>query len=438
MLTTISQAIQKRIQTLDFQNCKVRLTNVDCQSCGEDKIVAQVIGEMISQGSDEIKKFTQTFVLAPQPNGYYVLNDIFRYIIDEEEETQQPAAEEAAAAPAAEDTATEQEAVPEPEAAAKEAPIDAEVVAEKLEEDPEPAALKAADAEEEKSAPVEEEKPAEEEKVETPAEAEKEVETETLAPEAPKDPSPTPVASKQATPPKPAPVIPAMPMKPMSWASRAAAAAASAPRPAAPAAPAQKTAAPAQARAPAAAAPKAAAPVAAKAVDKENEAPQGGDGWQTAGAEAKKQTRPQQAGGPQEKEGTMAYIPAVSERIGAEALKATLSAFGQVTYFDINRQKSCAFVEFATPAQYQAAFNANPHKVGEDTIRVEPRRAKNGPYGPGNFAGRGGMNNRGRGGFAPGGQRGGRGGFNPARGGANQRGGPRGPAPAAAAPATSA
>lgn len=70
----------------------------------------------------------------------------------------------------------------------------------------------------------------------------------------------------------------------------------------------------------------------------------------------------------------------MSSRIGADALKATLSAFGQVTYFDINRQKRCAFVEFATTAQFLAAFDANPHMVGEDrdSIRVEARRVKNG------------------------------------------------------------
>ena len=71
----------------------------------------------------------------------------------------------------------------------------------------------------------------------------------------------------------------------------------------------------------------------------------------------------------------------MSSRIRADALKAILTAFGRVTYFDINRQKRCAFVEFATPAQFLAAFDANPHMVGEDAIRVEARRAKNGSYG---------------------------------------------------------
>ena len=44
----------------------------------------QVIGE-ISNNSAPHRKFVQTFILAGQTNGYFVLNDIFRYIADEEE-----------------------------------------------------------------------------------------------------------------------------------------------------------------------------------------------------------------------------------------------------------------------------------------------------------------------------------------------------------------
>jgi hypothetical protein len=98
--------------------------------------------------------------------------------------------------------------------------------------------------------------------------------------------------------------------------------------------------------------------------------------------------------------------------------------------------QSCAFVEFATPAGYQAAVAANPHIVNGENITVEPRRSKSQAYGGGNFGpGRGNLANRGgRGGFDGGrsGSQGGRGNFggqNRGRGGA--RGG-RGGAPAVA------
>ena len=94
------RSINDRIKELDFQDCKVRVTNVDSQS-SDSNIVIQVIGE-ISNKSQPHKKFTQTFVLATQTNGYFVLNDIFRYLIDEEDVQEpdvEPGVEEAAQVP---------------------------------------------------------------------------------------------------------------------------------------------------------------------------------------------------------------------------------------------------------------------------------------------------------------------------------------------------
>jgi hypothetical protein len=71
-------AIQERIKQLDFQDCKVHVLSVDSQA-SFDNIFIQVIGET-SNKSAKLRKFVQTFVLAPQPTGYFVLNDIFRYI----------------------------------------------------------------------------------------------------------------------------------------------------------------------------------------------------------------------------------------------------------------------------------------------------------------------------------------------------------------------
>ncbi len=45
----------------------------------------QVIGETSNKAGDP-KKFVQTFVLAQQPSGYFVLNDILRFIDEEGEE----------------------------------------------------------------------------------------------------------------------------------------------------------------------------------------------------------------------------------------------------------------------------------------------------------------------------------------------------------------
>lgn len=60
------------------------MSNVDSQESFKN-IVVQVIGE-ISNKAAAHRKFVQTFVLAEQPKGYFVLNDIFRYILEDEEE----------------------------------------------------------------------------------------------------------------------------------------------------------------------------------------------------------------------------------------------------------------------------------------------------------------------------------------------------------------
>lgn len=95
----------------------------------------------------------------------------------------------------------------------------------------------------------------------------------------------------------------------------------------------------------------------------------------------------------------MGYVRNVTEKVQTEELRAALASFGQLIYFDINRGKNCAFVEYATPEGYQAAAAANPHKLGGEDIYVEPRRPKANAYGGNGYATRGGVSGRGRGGF---------------------------------------
>ncbi|KAJ3488768.1 hypothetical protein NLG97_g6135 [Lecanicillium saksenae] len=48
------QAIQERIKALDFQDCKVRVSNVDSQA-SDESIVIQVIGETSNKGAEPRK-----------------------------------------------------------------------------------------------------------------------------------------------------------------------------------------------------------------------------------------------------------------------------------------------------------------------------------------------------------------------------------------------
>lgn len=411
-----------------------------------NNIVIQVIGET-SNKAQEPKKFVQTFVLAQQPSGYFVLNDILRYINDDvEEEAEAP---EAAPAPVEAAAPTETEPV------AAEAPadaIDAGAVDEKLEATKEAPAVNG--EVEEPTAPAATEataSTADTSAADAETAAEQVAEEDVKEVEKPKDPAPTPAvkpaAASEATP--AAPAEPAAPPKPMTWASRAAAAAG--PRPVVPL---PKTATPpaaSQNRAPAPAAAAAAPPAATAqsstpataAAAPAKEASE----WQTAGADSKRQNRPQSvSGGPAEKEGTMGYVKYVTDKVQDSDLKTALAAHGELTYFDINRQKvcnpncdlsvaianlfqNCAFVEYKTTEGYNAAMAGSPLTVNGENIVIEPRRPKANAYGGSSYgSGRGGASGRGRGGFEGrggnnsrgnfGGQGRGRGGASRGRGGA--------------------
>ncbi|KAI8370227.1 hypothetical protein BD560DRAFT_352019, partial [Blakeslea trispora] len=78
------EEIRKKIEECQFEDCKVLVTQVDSQLSANNGILIQVLGEMCNHNGPS-QKFSQTFFLAPQPSGYYVLNDIFRFLKDEVE-----------------------------------------------------------------------------------------------------------------------------------------------------------------------------------------------------------------------------------------------------------------------------------------------------------------------------------------------------------------
>lgn len=329
------RAISERMKELDFQDCKVRITNVDSQA-SDQNIVIQVIGE-ISNKSQPHRKFTQTFVLATQTNGYFVLNDIFRYLIEEEDEIE--------AEPQTE-TGAQIEA---PKPAVEETQPDAAPAQEKpktLTSSTDPAAVEQ-DAQhvdktiEKKLLSSEVNGDAEASPVIPPAEISE-------TPERPTEPEPTPAAS----PPKQAPAQPAAPAAPKpvipkTWANLAASAnktpgAPKAAAQAAPAAPRQPPSKPAAApTAPAAAS----APVAPAAAREEAPANDSTDEWTAVGGNHNRQQsrqvnnqqqhQPQQPAGPQRR----GFIKNVNENVTLEDLKEALEKVSKVVDCDISRVK---------------------------------------------------------------------------------------------------
>lgn len=323
------------------------MLNVDSQA-SYDNIVVQVIGEMSNKNQPH-HKFVQTFILATQPNGYFVLNDIFRYLNQDEDEIveDQPLAEATSTQP----ELAPGEAEPVPTPAAADELVTTQDAVEHVDKELE-TAIEQETSEavpETNGTPVQAEEPNEEAaaaepeaeaevEAEEPAEAQPVVE-EPAAPVEEKAPEPTPSPAAESTP-APAQTATETPAvrKPMSWASMVGTKA-----PVVPAVPQTQSQAPAPASTPAAAAtqqkPKpvttTAAPKTATETTTEATTPTSqSNGWQEAGKKTKQQ--------PKAAEGIVhAYIKNVKDNIDARVLRETLEKFGKLKYYDVSRPKVC-------------------------------------------------------------------------------------------------
>ncbi|XP_041002663.1 nuclear transport factor 2-like isoform X1 [Juglans microcarpa x Juglans regia] len=80
---TTMQGINEKILSLDYKDYKAEIKTADAQKSYKDGVTVLVTGCLT--GKDNLRrKFAQSFFLAPQDNGYFVLNDVFRYMEDDE------------------------------------------------------------------------------------------------------------------------------------------------------------------------------------------------------------------------------------------------------------------------------------------------------------------------------------------------------------------
>ena len=279
----------------------------------------------MSNKSAPSKKFVQTFVLTPQTNGYYVLNDIFRYLNDEEDEIieDEPAQEsvpvEEASAPPPANSDNEQGSVN------NEASV--EQVDAKLEEvvgaDVGPTVNGASAAGSSVEEPVTEE-------------TSSEVVEEVIAPvpaENPPEPEHTPAQS----PPKAATPVPAAEIPPSkkTWAKLVGSKATAIPAVLVPA-----STIPSQPKA------QQSPPLLTQTQQSSSTNEQGtssgsqSNEWQTAD-HSKKQARPQTK---VSAEGNvLGYIKNVTEKIEASKLRSALEKYGEIKYFDVSRPRASIF-----------------------------------------------------------------------------------------------
>ncbi|KAM7516703.1 hypothetical protein LguiA_006286 [Lonicera macranthoides] len=80
---TTMKGINDKICSLDYNNYKAEIKTADAQESYQDGVIVLVTGCLT--GTDNLRrKFTQSFFLAPQDKGFFVLNDVFRYIEESE------------------------------------------------------------------------------------------------------------------------------------------------------------------------------------------------------------------------------------------------------------------------------------------------------------------------------------------------------------------
>ncbi|KAK3812315.1 MAG: hypothetical protein J3Q66DRAFT_404123 [Benniella sp.] len=386
--------IHSHIVDLGYEDCRVLVRSVDSHKSLNGGIMIQVLGEMSNQGGrGPSQRFAQTFFLAEQPNGYYVLNDIFRYLNDYNDEVEAEAEHdptedvEALAVVPPEPAAPVEEVVPVVEA---EIPVEEVTIIPAPVEVPEPvqpveapaaeeekAAPETKEVVEEKKAPVEEKKPVEkkyenkrhdkksksdrkESKKDDNKEAKEAKKEAAKHAEPAEKPKSEPVDTNETTfvndaPAAPivtpsAPVAPAEPAKPKTWANMAASNSAGW--------------------------GVHAAPVKGESIIVLAPSPTPSPKPQAPQANVSR-TRPQSQGqrsnGREDVLGI--YVKNVTERMTLEHLREAFGKFGAVKNVEFTpRNRNCAYVDFETADAVQAALKQSKVEVGSEVVSAEERR----------------------------------------------------------------
>ncbi|KAH7619628.1 hypothetical protein Ndes2526B_g06609 [Nannochloris sp. 'desiccata'] len=77
---TGQKMIHETVMNLGYEDTMTEIYSVDSQYSKGGSVVVQVTGALQAKGKDK-RPFVQTFFLAVQEKGYFVMNDIFRYLL---------------------------------------------------------------------------------------------------------------------------------------------------------------------------------------------------------------------------------------------------------------------------------------------------------------------------------------------------------------------
>ncbi|KAK3229155.1 hypothetical protein Dsin_001036 [Dipteronia sinensis] len=83
VMTSIStmNAINEQMISMDYHHIQTEILTVDAQGSYCSGVIVLVIG-FLTEKDNVKRKFAQSFFLAPQEKGFFVLNDVFRYVDD--------------------------------------------------------------------------------------------------------------------------------------------------------------------------------------------------------------------------------------------------------------------------------------------------------------------------------------------------------------------
>uniref|UniRef100_A0A453SML3 NTF2 domain-containing protein n=1 Tax=Aegilops tauschii subsp. strangulata TaxID=200361 RepID=A0A453SML3_AEGTS len=76
---SVREDINKHFVSTYLKGCSMQIDNVDSQPSHEGGVLVLVSGSFTVPDAMK-RRFTQSFFLAPQKGGYFVLNDVLRYI----------------------------------------------------------------------------------------------------------------------------------------------------------------------------------------------------------------------------------------------------------------------------------------------------------------------------------------------------------------------
>ncbi|BFZ12675.1 hypothetical protein BsWGS_15714 [Bradybaena similaris] len=76
------EAIAEKMKTIPLDNMFRQITTVDCQPTIDGGVLVNVIGQLKNNSeNDKPMGFSQTFILKPANNSFFIFHDIFRLVI---------------------------------------------------------------------------------------------------------------------------------------------------------------------------------------------------------------------------------------------------------------------------------------------------------------------------------------------------------------------